>query len=901
MSSLPSGTVTLLFSDMEGSTRLLSRLGPDYVLALDAQRRVLRDAWAEHGGVELGTEGDSFFVVFETAPDAVRAAVAAQRGLLETPWPSGERVLVRMGLHTGSPMPHHDAYVGMDVHRAARIAGVAQGGQVLVSDTTASLASTTHVGWGETYGFLDLGLHHLKDLPQPEHLFQVTAEGLARDFTAVRSLGSVSNLPEFATPLVGREVERGHLSGLVADPTARLVTLTGPGGSGKTRLAADLAEREGRRFPHGVFFVGLDTVRTADLMWTTISNALDVPPEARSRQALFEYLAHRSSLLVLDNLEQVEGADSVVKQLLDAAPGVQVVATSRHPLHVLGEHELPVLPLTLPQGQGLSEVESSPAVQLFLHQARLVRPSFRLTEANRVDVATVCARLDGLPLALELAAARSKLLAPRALLNRLDLALDLRSDALGRSGRHQTLRQTITWSYELLGEVEQRLFRCLSVFAGGAALDSIEAVWGELSPDGPDVLSLLERLVDASLVVVTEGEDDEPRIEMLNTVQAFAAEQLEAGGESDAVNVAAVRHFDELIEHPDREGDFEARARYVDRLEAEHENYRRCLDWLHGHLDGEDRVRRLLELTSRFVGRLCRPRGYLDEGREWCERALAAVPLHDDVAVAACEMQLAQIMGTRGEREAALPMLNHAWAVFDEAQPDDRCSAEQLEGLKSVVLVGRAMAAHTTGDLDRARELYETGLAMFDDPERRAHLLHNYAALVGASEGPEVALEYELETAELFRQAGDENMWVFSRHNAACSLRELGRPEEAQREMAALFPRVVASRMPEALCVVAEDYAGVLSDLGRFEGTALLIGAAAAMRERIGVPLDAPQEQELEEPLRRARDALGERWDEVVARGGQMSVEQAMEELQDAGQLPLVDGGPGASGASGAS
>jgi hypothetical protein len=187
---------------------------------------------------------------------------------------------------------------------------------------------------------------------------------------------------------------------------------------------------------------------------------------------------------------------------------------------------------------------------------------------------------------------------------------------------------------------------------------------------------------------------------------------------------------------------------------------------------------------------------------------------------------------------------------------------------------------------------------MFDDPERRAHLLHNYATLVGASEGPEVALEYELETAELFRQAGDENMWVFARHNAACSLRELGRPEEAQREMAALFPRVVASRMPEALCVVAEDYAGVLSDLGRFEGTALLMGAAAAMRDRIGVPLDAPQQQELEEPLRRARDALGDRWDEVVARGATMSVEVAMEELQDAGRLPLVEGGRGANGAS---
>ena len=882
MRSLPSGTVTLLFSDMEGSTRLLSRLGADYVHALDVQRQVLRKAWADHGGIELGTEGDSFFVVFDNAPDAVRAAVAGQQGLLGAAWPSGERVLVRMGLHTGSPMPHHDAYVGMDVHRAARVAGVAQGGQVLVSDATATLAGMILADSGPSVGFLDLGLHNLKDLPQPEHLFQVVAEGLPRDFPPVPSLGSISNLPVSSSPLLGREDERSRLSALLADPSVRLVTLTGPGGSGKTRLATDLAEREGRRFPHGVFFVALETVRSAELMWSTIATSLDIKARSRTKAGLFEHLAHRSSLLVLDNLEQVDGAGGVVKELLDAAASMRIVATSRHPLHAPGEQEFPVLPLTLPRAGGLSAVEASPAVQLFLRQAQLVRPSFRLTEGNRADVAAVCARLDGLPLALEIAAARSKLLAPRALLDRLDLALDLRNAELGRSGRQQTLRQAIAWSYELLGEVEQRLFRWLSVFAGGAALDSIEALWSELGGGPDEALAVLERLVDASLVVVAEGEDDEPRVEMLNTVRAFADEQLEASDESEAVHEAAVRHFEELVDHPDREGDFEARGRFLARLEAEHENFRSSLEWLLGHLEGdraEERMIRLLDLTSHFVGRLCRPRGYLQEGRRWCERALAASTLEDHVSVAACETNLASIMGTRGEREAAVPILDHAWQVLTDAEPDDRCTEEQLENLKSIVLVGQAMAAHTLGRLDRARELYETGLARFDDPERRAHLLHNYAALIGSSEGPEAALEYEQETAELFRQAGDENMWVFAQHNAACSLRELGRPEEAQREMAALFPRVVATRMPEALCVVAEDYASVLSDLGRFEGTAVLVGAASAMRERIGVPLD------------RARTALGARWDELLARGRTLTVERAMEETQDPARLPLVGGG----------
>lgn len=888
---LPSGTVTLLFSDMEGSTRLLARLGQEYVVALDAQRRILRDAWAEHGGTELGTEGDSFFVVFDNAPDAVRAAVAAQTGLLGSSWPSGERVLVRMGLHTGSPMQHQGSYVGMDVHRAARVAAVAQGGQILVSDATATLATTQ--GAEEGVGFRDLGEHQLKDLPQREHLFQVIAPGLPQDFPPVPSLGSVTNLPVATTPLVGRDEERALLDGLLDAPDVRLLTLTGPGGSGKTRLAVDLAGRAAHRFPQGVWFVPLETVRTADLMWTTIATTLNVPPEARTKAGLFELLGRRTLLMVLDNLEQVEGAAQVVKELLEATPTLRVVATSRLPLHVSGEHELPVSPLPLPSSDALSAVEASPAVQLFLRQARLVRPGFRLSEANRADVAALCARLDGLPLALEIAAARSKLLGPRALLHRLGSALDLRAAEVGRSDRQQTLRQAITWSHELLGDVDKRLFRRLSVFPGGAALDTVEWVWTALGGP-PDAFEVVGRLVDASLVVVGEDEDDEPRMEMLNTVRAFAEEQLDESGEAEVVHDTAVRHFEELIDDPDREGDFEARARYQQRLEVEHENYRACLDWLLGHLEGEhaeERTIRLLDLTNALVGRLCRPRGYLAEGRRWCEQVLAATALRDDVSVAAVETQLASIMGTTGEREAAVPILDHAAEVLAATEPSERCSAAQLEQLRSAVVIGQAMAAHTLGDSERARWLYEQGLETFTDPELRGHLLHNYSVLIGTSEGPAVALRYERETAELFRRAGDETMWVFARHNAACSLRELGRPEEAQREMAALLPQVFATRMPEATCVVAEDYAGVMADLGRFEETALLIGAASAMRGRIGVPLDPPQEAELAEPLAKAEAALGSRWAELRHRGERLTVERAVDETERMGQRRVPVGG----------
>ena len=269
---LPSGTITLLFSDMEGSTRLLARLGSAYATALDLQRRLLREAWAQHGGIELGTEGDSFMVVFDNAPAAVTAAVAAQRRLAEADWPSGERVAVRIGIHTGAPLRHGDGYVGMDVHRAARVASVAHGGQVLVTDATARLVKSTEVG------FKDLGAHTLKDLPLPEHLFQVTGQGLAREFPAVRSLGSASSLPVPATPLVGRDVELARLVGLLEEDDIRLVTLTGPGGCGKTRLAlaaaADVAASNG----DGIFFVPLEAVTSGEVMWTSIATALGVPP-----------------------------------------------------------------------------------------------------------------------------------------------------------------------------------------------------------------------------------------------------------------------------------------------------------------------------------------------------------------------------------------------------------------------------------------------------------------------------------------------------------------------------------------------------------------------------------------------------------------------------------------------
>ena len=335
----------MLFSDIEGSTALLRRLGDRYAAALSAQRALLRDAFRAYRGRELGTEGDSFFAVFESAGDAVRCCVTAQRALAGHDWPDGDGVRVRMGLHSGEPTRHEDGYIGMDVHRAARIAAAAHGGQVVMSDATRLLAASRLPA---EVSVRDLGLHRLKDIEEAEHIYQLVAPGLLDRFPPLKSLGAQTSLPAPLTPLVGRDGDLERVCAALTGPGVRLVTLTGTGGVGKTRLALAAAAALGQAFPHGVFFVALAAVRDAEVMWKTIADGLDVS-DGPAADAVAGYLGDRRALLVLDNLEQLDGAADVVAELLAAAPGVVVLATSRRPLHLKGEHEQPVPPLAMPR------------------------------------------------------------------------------------------------------------------------------------------------------------------------------------------------------------------------------------------------------------------------------------------------------------------------------------------------------------------------------------------------------------------------------------------------------------------------------------------------------------------------------------------------------------------------
>src|SRR5829696_8711081 len=537
MADPPTGTVTFLFTDIEGSTGLLQALGDRYPAVLDEHAAILRKAVADTGGVEVSTHGDAFFVVFTSPAAAVRAAVAAQLALAAHDWSPGPPVRVRMGLHTGEGTRGGDDYAGLDVHRAARIADAAHGGQVLVSGTTRALVEQT-LPDGAT--LRDLGPHRLRGLAEPERLHQLAGGGLADEFPPPRTLDArPGNLPHQLSSFVGREAEIAEVERLLGE--TRLLTLTGPGGSGKSRLALAVAADLLPRFQDGAWFVDLAPVADPALVPAAVANTLGVP-EAADRpilDGLKQHLRDRELLLVADNFEQVAEAGPVLEELLGAAPRVRAIVTSRMVLSLQGEQEYAVPPLPVPDPdrlpRDLAELEAMAAVRLFRERAAAASPRFVLTAANAPVVAEVCARLDGLPLAIELAATRTKVLTPEQILDRLKRRLALlTSGPRSLPKRQQTLRAAIAWSYDLLDEAERRLFARLSVFTGGWTFEAAEAVC-EPEAFGLDALDGLTSLVDQSLVRRVELPGRPARFSMLETIREFGLEQLEASGELEPV------------------------------------------------------------------------------------------------------------------------------------------------------------------------------------------------------------------------------------------------------------------------------------------------------------------------------------------------------------------------------
>jgi len=673
---LPTGTVTFLFTDVEGSTRLLNELGAEaYDEALAEHRRRLRGAFARRGGVEVDTQGDAFFYAFPSAPEAIEAAGEGQRALSVGP------IRVRMGLHSGRPHVGREGYVGEDVHLAARIAAAGHGGQVLVSRATRALVD------GE---LVDLGEHRVKDFSEPVWIFQL-GEGR---FPPLRTISN-TNLPRPASSFVGREREVSDVVGLLQDG-ARLVTLSGPGGSGKTRLAVESAAELVPEFRNGVFWIGLAALREPALVAETVAQTLG------AKDGLAEHVGERELLLLLDNFEQVVEAAPELASLLESCPNLRLLVTSRELLRIRGEVEYPVPPLARPE-----------AVELFCARSQVGRSD---------DVAELCRRLDNLPLAVELAAARTSVLSPAQILERLSQRLDLLKGGRDSESRQQTLRATIEWSYELLTEKERRLFARLSVFAGGCALEAAADV-------AEADLDTLQSLVDKSLIRFADG-----RFWLLETIREFALERLEETGGGEDLRHRHTAYFLELAELAKPELQAWSSSIWFDRLEAEHDNIRAALgDPLeHGRTDVALRL-------GGAVWLFWLTRGYWSEGRRWLESALAAGTESDPhlrfdalwgaglLAVwqddlergrAAAEELLALAAETDSTRVRALGV--HIAAVVASHRGDwDHAAQLHAESAQLARELGDSwllsIAVNNLGDIALNRGEYERALELFEE------------------------------------------------------------------------------------------------------------------------------------------------------------------------------------------
>jgi predicted ATPase/class 3 adenylate cyclase len=835
----PSGTVTLLFTDMEGSTRLLERVGSDrYAELLADHHRLLRESVVAHAGYEVDTAGDAFFVAFASARDAVTAAAEAQRALAAHPWPAPLPLRVRMGLHTGEPVLSGDNYLGLDVHRAARVMAAGHGGQVVISEATQRLvAAQLPTG----VSLLDLGEHRLKDLSGPQRLYQLLVEGLRSEFPPPRTLESRrSNLPIQPTPLVGRERELEELQALLASDNVRLLTLTGPGGTGKTRLALQLGAEALESFPDGVWFCNLAAITDPALVMPTLAQTLAISEEAGRplAETLAEGLTEKDTLLLLDNFEQVVEAGREVTDLLARVPGAKVVVTSRARLQLSGEHEYPV--------PALADEE---ALALFAARAQAIKPAFSL-DGNRPLVAEICRRLDNLPLAIELAAARIKVLPERALLQRLDERLKLLTGgARDLDERQRTLRAAIEWSYNLLSLEEQTLFRRLAVFSGGATLGAIEEI---CDPEGElDVLVTVASLVDKSLLRHDETEEGEPRFVMLETIREYAGERLEASGEADELRG---RHAQRLLALARAAGlSLEPHGKQdLGLLANELDNVRAALTWW-----AKTDPTRALELASavEMLWTVTDPA----EGVRWFERLLAETT---DAPLAL-------------RARALLAYATAAHATGDDVLPE-RLYRESLDASRrigddrgtAVLLFRLGLNAFYRGEYERAGELAEEALRLhekLDDLAGQAEVLGLRGELEWARGDLDRGAELIERSVNLARQA--QFPWWQARmlRKLVDCLLSLGRIDDADacardslRIMWDIGDRQMVVFTLARLARIAseredDERAGVLWGAIEAEQGRTAMGAWAKERDRLGAPILARANPDFERGRERGR------------------------------------------------
>ncbi len=869
-SRLPTGTVTFVFTDIEGSTQLVSMLGEAYGPVLAAHSAVIRSAISGHRGREVSTEGDAFFAVFASATDAIDAAADVQRALARYPWPDGGIVRVRMGIHTGEGRLGGDDYIGIDVNRAARIAAAAHGGQVLLSDTTRSLVEA-NLAIGLT--LRSLGEHRLKDLPALERIWQLDIDGVAQEFPLIRSLSArPGNLAVPPTPLIGRGAELAVVAGLVG--RRRLLTMIGPGGTGKTRLALAVAERLAPDFADGAFFVALQDARERSDVAAATARALGVRerPDRDLEQGVKEHLRDRDLLLVLDNFEQVLPSTPFVTELLADSSRVRVIVTSRAVLHVSGEQIYDVPPLSLPVEADLAALEAlgrSEAVALFVERAGAVRPGFVLTRDNARAVSEICRRLDGLPLAVELAAARVRLLTPEAMLDRLERQLPvLVGGGSDRPARQQTLRAAIDWSYNLLEGPEQRLLERLAVFAGGWGIEAADAICNSSAELGIETLDGLTTLADMSLIRTLPSGDGEARFGMLQVIREFAAEKLDAAIDAGEIHRRHATYQVRLAEVAGPELRSAELRRWQQRLRLEQENVRSALRWA---VEGGDAV-----VGLRTAGAIWDYWHYwaeLREGVRWLDALLAS----PSAATAPSLVRVRALRALAGllywQGDAA-----RSFALYDEALSIVRGLGD--DALIAAVLQDSAWAALALGDLALAIERAEEGVERYrragDDDS--AELVRAWTLISpvimghgGDTDAAIAASQLGIEIHRRHSRAHDVADWLEAQAMIYRATGDAARADTAGKEtLRAWHALGTLGRLPLSLKILA----AVELAKGRADRAVRLGAAADRYNDEVGGELPDAIAQ-LGDPVEEARPLLEpEEHARAVAEGRSMSLDE---------------------------
>ncbi len=838
---LPTGTLTLLFTDIEGSTKLELAVGTDrYGDLRERHRDLLRTAWLDAGGIEVGTEGDSFFVVFERPSAAIAAAAAAQRALASEPWPDGRAVRVRMGIHTGEVSLSGGSYVGTAVNRAARIAAAGHGGQVLLSAATRALVSDAPA---TGVSFRDLGAHRLRDLPAAERLFQLVVDGLASEFPPVRGQASDS-LPVQLTSFVGRESELAEAERLLA--TSRLLTLTGPGGTGKTRLSIALAQRAADMYPDGVVFVPLAPIDDATLVPATIARAVGVA-DLGGRPALdavVEHIGERRILLVIDNFEQVLSATPVIVELLQRTPNSTVLLTSRAVLRVSGEQEYEVGGLPAPPDvDRLPAAEAArlpgpirschpdaigrfEAVRLFVERARAVRPAFVLDASNAWAVARITARLHGMPLPIELAAARVKLHAPDAILARLDDQLGLlASVARDVPERQRTIRGAIAWSTDLLAPTERTLLARLGTFVGGFDFEAAVAVCVDADLGELEAEDGIGSLVDQSLVRRDPTADG--RQLLLEPIREYALELLRETGDLDSRRDRHLEHYRALAATalPNLAG-ADQRA-WLDRLDLERDNLRAATGWA----IEAPRPDAALDLAW-TLWRFWQKRGYLDEAAARLTAILAAPWSRED------ERRRAKVLEAMGGIRYWQGRIVEAVPPYGEATAIWRALGDRAELANALYNESFARTVDDPGAI--AEELLEEALAIYrdlDDDTGLGNALWGLGTTL-VQHGDGVGAEGHLREAhDRFRRAGDRTMEAWANHMLGAALTLQQRDDEASAVFGEALDHFEAVGDVSGIAIVLADVGLIHYRRGDFERAARLALAARELGRSTGINL----------------------------------------------------------------